>query len=356
LASTFAFDTLAKGPPGMDAAHVKQGDIIAGKYRVERVLGAGGMGIVFAVTHVERQTRRALKLLRPAALTDADAVERFLREARATLTLRGEHVARLYEVGTLNTGAPYLIIEYLEGSDLRTIVKARGALPMADAIEYLLQVCEALAEAHGHGIVHRDIKPANIFLTRRADGSPCVKVLDFGISKLEGDTDSEGSESTVTKSYTLLGSPHYMSPEQMRGAHDVDARADIWALGVTAYYLVTGRRPFEGPTPTEIMLEALEGSPEPPSRLKEGLSPELDAAIFRCLERDIESRFATVEALAAALRPLAPPAPRPAPPPAVARSEAAVAAARPRWIVPALLLLLVCVAGLVLVMVGGSHG
>jgi serine/threonine-protein kinase len=328
----------------MDAAHVKPGDIVASRYRVDRVLGKGGMGIVFAVTHIERHKQRALKLLRPAALIDADTVERFLREARASLSLSGEHVARVYEVGSLKTGAPYIVMEYLEGTDLGAVLKARGALPLAEAVGYLLQVCEALAEAHAHGIVHRDIKPANLFLTRSPDGSPCVKVLDFGISKIQGDAGDESSESTVTKSYVILGSPHYMSPEQMRGAHDVDARTDVWAMGAVAYQLVTGRRPFEGKTITEIMLEAIEAAPEAPSRVKEGLPPELDAVIFRCLERDLDRRFATVDELAAALRPIAALCPPAAP-------EPATPAARPRAISPALVLLIAGVAGLVLIVV-----
>src|SRR5262249_40743788 len=160
------------------------------------------------------------------------------------------------------TGAPYIVMEYLEGTDLGAVLKTRGPLPPAEAVGYLLQACEALAEAHAHGIIHRDIKPANLFVTRRPDGSRGVKVLDFGISKIQGDAGGDGGESTVTKSYTLLGSPHYMSPEQMRGAHDVDGRADVWAMGVVAYYLVTGRRPFEGETITDIMLEAIEATPE----------------------------------------------------------------------------------------------
>jgi serine/threonine protein kinase len=285
----------------MDAPPVKKGDILAGKYRVDRVIGAGGMGVVVAATHIDLREPRALKFMRAMAISDGEAVERFLREGRASSRLRGEHVARVYDVGRLDDGAPFMVMEFLSGDDLRAVLKQRGQLPVGEAMLYLLQACEALAEAHALGIVHRDLKPANLFLTRRADGTPCIKVLDFGISKILGDGHS------VTKSYAILGSPYYMSPEQMRSSRDVDARTDVWSLGVIAYQLLSGGLPFSGRTITEIITVVLQGEPDPPSSLVPGLPPALDAAILRCLERDLGRRHASVGELAAALMPFAPP-------------------------------------------------
>ncbi len=161
---------------------VREGDVLAGKFRIERVLGQGGMGVVVAATHIQLDERVALKFLLPEALINSDAVARFAREARAAVKIKSEHVARVSDVGTLESGSPYMVMEYLHGQDLADWVRDRGAMPISDAVEFVLQACEALAEAHALGIVHRDLKPANLFVTLRADGTPCVKVLDFGIS------------------------------------------------------------------------------------------------------------------------------------------------------------------------------
>jgi serine/threonine protein kinase len=287
----------------MDAAPVKQGDILAGKYRVERVLGVGGMGVVVAATHLELLEPVALKFMLPSALESADSVERFLREARAAARLKNEHVARVHDVGRLENGAPYLVMEYLEGLDLDALVKRQGPLPPAIAALYAIQVCEALAEAHSLGIVHRDLKPSNLFLIRKLDGSACVKVLDFGISKVVG---PEG-ELDMTKSETVLGSPSYMSPEQMRSARSVDARSDIWSLGIILYKLATGKLPFRAQNITELITMVLEAAPEPPSTLRGEVGPALDAVILRCLKRSRDERYPHVAALAAALAPLGPP-------------------------------------------------
>jgi serine/threonine-protein kinase len=281
---------------------VREGEVLAGKYRVERVLGVGGMGVVVAATHLDLLEPRALKFMLPTALDNAEAVERFLREARAAARLRSEHVAKVHDVGRLDNGAPYMVMEYLAGADLGAVLKQRGPLPAHEAALYTIQACSALAEAHDAGIIHRDLKPANLFLTHRPDGSPCVKVLDFGISKMG----AAGSDFEMTKTHAVLGSPHYMSPEQMRSARNVDARSDVWSLGVILYKLTTGKAPFRGQNITELISAVLEGAPPPPSQLRAGLPFALDAVVARCLRRKPEERFQSVTDLAAALMPFAP--------------------------------------------------
>src|SRR5690606_21773595 len=201
------------------ASVLTPGTVLAGKFCIEQVLGQGGMGVVVAARHLQLDERVALKFLLPEALSNAEAVARFAREARAAVKIKSEHVARVTDVGTLETGSPYMVMEYLRGTDLGDLVHTQGPLPIADAVEYLLQACEAVAEAHALGIVHRVLKPSNLFLTRRADGSPSIKVLDFGISKV---TTGADSQMNMTRTATVMGSPLYMSPEQMASARDVD--------------------------------------------------------------------------------------------------------------------------------------
>lgn len=183
---------------------VNEGEILAGKYRVERVLGVGGMGVVVAALHIALDERVAIKFLLPEALTNAEAVARFAREARAAVKIKSQHVARVIDVGTLETGAPYMVMEFLKGQDLSNHLRQHGALPIADAVDFVLQACEALAEAHALGIVHRDLKPSNLYLTHQRDGTPVVKVLDFGISKVSGDA-REKSDGALTRTSALMG-------------------------------------------------------------------------------------------------------------------------------------------------------
>jgi len=238
---------------------VQQGTVLAGKYRVERVLGQGGMGVVVAATHLQLDKRVALKFLRPEVLHDSLLVARFANEARAAGKIQSEHVAKVLDVGALDDGAPYMVMAYLEGRDLAEHVRQRGALPGQEAIEYVLQACEALAEAHVAGIIHRDLKPANLFLTSRADGSPCIKVLDFGISK----AGPAGPEQGLTQTSAMMGSPNYMAPEQLKSARHVDARTDIWALGVTLQELLTGEVSFRAETVAELYVSILQSQPKP---------------------------------------------------------------------------------------------
>ncbi len=286
------------------AAHLSAlplpGDMFGGKYRIERVLGAGGMGVVVAARHIKLDERFAIKFLRPEAGTEDHRVERFMREGRAVTKIRSEHVVRVHDVDTSDGGAPYMIMEYLEGRDLDAILESEGPIPADVAVDYVLQACEAIAEAHALGIVHRDVKPANLFLATRSDGSPCIKVLDFGISKM---VPSVGWGNEITNTTAIMGSPQYMSPEQLRSTRDVDGRTDIWSLGVVLHELITGASPFAGDTMPEISANILK---EPPVRLR-SLRPDLpeglEVALITALQKDLSLRFASIAQLASALAP-----------------------------------------------------
>jgi len=277
---------------------------VAGKYRVERVLGKGGMGIVVAARHVQLGELVAIKLLLPEMTMDAEIVQRFSREARAAVRIKSEHVARVSDVGTLDTGAPYMVMEYLHGSDLGAVLTEQGALPLEDAVDFVAQACEAIAEAHALGIVHRDLKPSNLMLVARSDGTPCIKVLDFGISKIA--VPDDGPDLVRTKTATALGSPLYMSPEQMVSARDVDGRTDIWALGAILYELVSGRPPFVAESFAALVLEVTQSPLTPLRRLRGDVPAGLEAVVARCLAKDREERYATVADLARAIAPFAP--------------------------------------------------
>ena len=296
---------LVQGNDPQLAAGVREGDVVAGKYRVERVVGAGGMGVVVAAHHIQLDEKVALKFLLPEALGDAEAVARFGREARNAVKIKSEHVARVIDVGTLPNGAPYMVMEYLEGGDLAAWIKQRGALSIELSVDFVLQACVAVADAHALGIVHRDLKPANLFCARRSDGQLSIKVLDFGISKL-ADGAGTGSGMAMTRTAALMGSPLYMSPEQMRSSRDVDAQTDIWALGVIIFELMTGRPPFQACSVTELAIK-INNEPAPSVRtLRPDVSSELEAVIFTCLEKDRRRRYRNVAELALALLPFAP--------------------------------------------------
>jgi serine/threonine protein kinase len=284
-------------------APVNIGDVLAGKYQVEAVLGAGGMGIVVAARHMQLEERVAIKFLQPEALKQSGVATRFLREGRAAVKIRSEHVARVYDVGSLESGLPYLVMEYLDGQDLAALLEVSGPLSIEDAAEYMLQTCEALAAAHAIGIVHRDIKPSNLFITVRVDGSPAIKVLDFGISKLAPGFDADGA---LTSSVEIRGSPHFMSPEQMTSTRDVDVRSDIWSIGVTLYNLLTGGYPFNAGTLPQLCLVVLHHPPEPIVDKRADVPLALCELILRCLRKDPKERFQSVAELAAGLAPFAP--------------------------------------------------
>jgi serine/threonine protein kinase len=294
--------TLPSATPGVPVA---EGTMLADKYRVERVLGRGGMGVVVAATHVELDQRVALKFLLPEAMESVEVVERFAREARAAVKIESEHVARVIDVGKLDNGLPYMVMEYLNGRDLAAELDEHGRLTVENTLDYVLQACEAIAQAHALGIIHRDLKPANLFVTTRADGTTSIKVLDFGISKVSL-AGASPAEMSLTQTAAIMGSPTYMSPEQMRASRDVDPRADIWALGVILYELLTGQPPFVGNTMPELCASILKDSPDPLRSVRADIPEPLEAAIMRCLEKKPDARFANVAELTAALVDFAP--------------------------------------------------
>ena len=289
-----------------DPAPVREGDLLAGKYRVERVLGSGGMGVVVAAMHEQLEQRVAIKFVRDEALGNTDAVERFLREARAAVKLKSEHAAQGARRGHLESGAPYMVMEYLEGGDLSQVLEERGRLRVETAAEYIVQACEAIAEAHAAGIIHRDIKPQNLFLAKSVGGGGKIKVLDFGVSKSMVTSGAGG----LTQTRSMLGSPLYMSPEQMRSSRDVDARADVWALGVVLYELLTQRWPFEAESMPELCLKVVSEQPTPITTYRPDVPPAVVEVITRCLQRDPNQRYAHAAELATALEAFAPPASR----------------------------------------------
>ncbi|MEP7122021.1 MAG: serine/threonine-protein kinase [Byssovorax sp.] len=284
----------------MSSSSDAPGEILAGKYRVERVLGAGAMGTVYAATHVVLGQRVAIKRMHAERLGRPNARERFLREARAAARLRSQHVARVIDVGVCEDGAPFIVMEHLDGEDLATRLDRSGPLPFGEAVEYVLQAAEAVAEAHAAGIVHRDLKPANLFLIRDPAGSPCVKVLDFGISKLLGDG------LALTRNAVAVGSPHYMSPEQMVSSKDVDSRTDLWSLGVVLYELTTAALPFDEEQIDALFGRILHSPPPAISGLVATVPAGLEAVILQCLQKDRRRRFTNAAELAAALAPFLP--------------------------------------------------
>ncbi len=290
-------------------APVEIGQVVAGKYEIERVLGRGGAGIVVAARNLDLDEPVALKFLRPDVAELPEVVARFAREAKAAVSIKNEHVCKVLDVGTLppngdRPGAPYMVMEYLEGRDLYRVIRERGALPVAEAVEYVLQVCEALSFAHARGIVHRDVKPENIFLIESKEGLPYVKVLDFGISKsaLTAHVPNE----SVIKTSSLLGTPAYMSPEQIRATTGVDARTDIWALGVVLYEILTAKAAFTADSVPQMAATILEQEPTSIRQLRADIPAELAAVVNRCLAKDRNKRPRDVAELATALLPFAP--------------------------------------------------
>jgi serine/threonine protein kinase len=304
LTARFLRPTMGRFPPMLPTAEslelgVKAGDVLAGKYRIDRVLGAGGMGAVVEAHHIQLEDKVALKFLLPEALSRPEAVTRFLREARAAVRIKSEHVARVTDVGQLENGAPYMVMEYLEGGDLEAMLARGGPLPPEQAVDFVLQASEAIAEAHTLGIVHRDLKPANLYCIRRADGHLSIKVLDFGISKVT----TPGSQHNMTQTAAMIGSPVYMSPEQMQSAKDVDARTDIWATGAILFELISGRTPFWSESITDLAVKVVNDPAPPLAELVPTVPAGLAQVVATCLEKARERRYQNMGDLAVALAP-----------------------------------------------------
>jgi eukaryotic-like serine/threonine-protein kinase len=271
------------------------GTIIGRRYRVVGLIAEGSMGVVYRGWHLVLEQPITIKVLRSEYARQPAAAARFLSEARVMAELRGIHVARVLDTGCLEGGLPYIVLEHLVGRDLRAVLAAEGPLALPRAVDYMLQVCEAMAEVHALGIVHRDLKPDNLFLNELPDGTNVLKVIDFGISKRLG---TETCSMPQGRSY---GSPQYMAPEQVASPETVDARADIWSLGIVFFEFLTNRVPFNAPSVSVTGCRVLSEEPTPLSSLRPDLPPELDGLLGRCLCKSREGRFATVRELAEAL-------------------------------------------------------
>lgn len=298
------------------------GTVLLDKYRIVRELGMGGMGIVLCAEHLQLGTRVALKFLLPEFAVQPDAAQRFVREARASTRIRSEHVARVLDVGSLpgaiaglhaprgpdgaeipQPGVPFIVMEYLDGVDLGRHLKSGATLSIHEAIDLVVQAAEALAQAHAAGVIHRDVKPANLFLARGADGTPCVKMLDFGIAKVVEETAQQNLD--LTKTRAVMGSALYMSLEQMRSTKTVDYRTDIYSLGITLYELLTHTHPFMAESFSELCVKVSLDPPDPIVRHRPDISDELAEVIGQAYARYPDDRYPTVAAFAAALAPFA---------------------------------------------------
>ncbi len=276
------------------------GATFAGKYRVDRVLGEGGMGIVVAAHHLELDQPVAVKFLLDDVARNVEGSERFRREARAAAKIQSEHVVRVLDVGVLDSGERYMVMEYLDGHDLAEELRQQGQLPTETAVRYLLEALDAITQAHATGIVHRDLKPANLYLARRPDGIRRIKVLDFGISKSMNGT-TGGEQLSLTRTSAWIGSPLYMAPEQMQSARDVDARADIWSLGAILYELLTGRPPYPAESLPQLCNLLLTTDVQPLRELRPDVPPSLNDVVMHCLTRPVDQRLSSAPELTAAL-------------------------------------------------------
>jgi serine/threonine protein kinase len=280
-----------------DPSVVEDGAILGGKYRVGRPLGKGGMAVVFEAMHQQLGTLVAVKVLRDDLAKNQEVADRFLREARAAAALRGDHICRVIDFGTHEDGTPYIVMELLEGRDLASVLRDQDQIEVGLAASYMLHACAAVAELHSQGMVHRDLKPGNLFVVQKLDGSPSVKILDFGIAKVVLPVDFD-----LTSTANIMGSPAYMSPEQLRSAKNVDARSDIWSLGIVLYELVTGDKPFDGESITDL---ALAITTEPPRPMPRNVPTGFIEVVWKCLEKEVAKRFQNVGELAEALQPFA---------------------------------------------------
>jgi serine/threonine protein kinase len=292
----------SKGDDSKGAEFVKQttlvsGDIVAERYRIGPVIGAGGMGIVYKAQHIELGTPVAIKVIRPDIAQNSSLWRRFAREARALAALHNKHVVRVHDAGTLPSGLRYLVMELLDGTDLRRLISEQGTMPVPAAVDHALQVCSALGDAHRLHIIHRDIKPENIFLARFRACEPTIKLLDFGVARFLDDTGQ------LTVPGRGVGSPRYLSPEQLQNPGSADQRSDLWGVGLLLYELISGRSPFHDMNTAQVCLTIVQGPIPSIDALCPSLPRALSAAIMRCLEIDPARRFQSADELSAALEP-----------------------------------------------------
>ena len=283
------------------AVDTRVGKTAGGRYRLVRLLGSGGMGEVYEAQHSTIGRRFAIKFLHPLLAGNSEVVARFQREAQAAGGLENENIAAVVDAGTADDGAPYLVMEYLEGEDLAHLLVRGGPLPVPRAAYIIIQACRGLAAAHGRGIVHRDLKPENLFICKRNDGSDLVKVLDFGIAKLHTGPMGTG----LTQTGTTMGTPFYMSLEQARGAKEVDHRTDIYALGVILYEILSCTKPHPGESYNEILYHVISKDPAPLDSVRPGLPPGLSAVVHKAMAREADDRYPSAADFAAALIPFA---------------------------------------------------
>lgn len=283
---------------------IELGQTLAERYRVERVLATSGMSVIVQGTDIETGGPVAIKMLPVDATRIANSVDRFERERRVLEHLRGDHAVEVVAHGRLSTGTPYMVMEFLDGATLGELLRTRGPFRVSDAVDYVLQACEVLARAHTAGVIHRDVKPSNLFLTQRADGTPWIKVLDFGLSKARQAGPALGEdERSLTFAGEVMGSPVYMAPEQLLSSSGVDQGADIWSIGVVLYELLTGALPFEGETVERIRANVMMEAPRPISSLRPDVPADLEAIVMRCLRKLSNDRYRGLTVLAASLAP-----------------------------------------------------
>jgi eukaryotic-like serine/threonine-protein kinase len=291
---------------GSRAPAFSNGSLIDSKYLVEETVAEGGIGVIVVARHLALNQRVAIKYLKPKALKNPSLVERFVREGRLAAQISSDHVVRVYDVGSLAEGGPYMVMEYLVGQDLGSLLE-KGPIPIEQAVDYIIQACDALAEAHVLQIVHRDIKPENLFLAERTSNTPIIKIIDFGISKVAPSRGEGGKWGHETAASERFGTPLYMSPEQLRSSSNVDTRTDIWSLAVTLHELVTGQLPFAGNDLPQLCTSVLASPPTSLTAVLPDAPPRLEAILLRCFEKDPDLRFDDVAELAEQLAPFGPP-------------------------------------------------
>lgn len=279
----------------------QQGEVIAGKYLVEGVLGTGGMSVVLSAVHQALGQRVAIKVMTSSAAHSKDSLARFSREAKTASAIQNDHAVRILDIGRLETGTPYMAMEYLVGTNLADLVEKRGGLPVTESVDYVLQACEVIAEAHALGIIHRDMKPSNLFLAHKPNAPATIKVLDFGISKTEWST----ADLNLTATTDVMGTPAYMSPEQVRSAKNADHRTDIWGVGAVLYELLTGQPPFWAENLPSLCAKILVDPPVPAASLRSDVPPDLDMVIQWSMQKDPSQRPQSIADFARELMPFA---------------------------------------------------